>query len=69
MVNGDLRSLLRRQDTKMVLIGFPLGFDSINDNENSIDFHYVFLQINCKTILDFSLFYLDIQGYNKLYLY
>ena len=43
MVNGDLRSMLRRQDTKMVLIGFPLGFDSINDNKNDIDFHYFFV--------------------------
>ena len=53
MVNGDQRSMLRRQDNKMVLIGFPLGLDSINKNKNPLIFTTVSLQINCKTILDF----------------
>ena len=42
MVNGDQRSMLRRQDNKMVLIGFPLGLDSINKNKKSIDFYHFF---------------------------
>ena len=53
MVDGDQRSMLRRQDNKMVLIGFPLGLDSINKNKNPLIFTTVSLQINCKTILDF----------------
>ena len=53
MVNGDLRSMLRRQDNKMVLIGFPLGLDSIRDNNKPLIFTTFSLQINCKTILDF----------------